>query len=54
MPDWRIRPGHDADGDGFIALIRSCWSLYPGVILDVDREAPELRALASLDAWRGG
>lgn len=54
MPDWRTRPGRDADGDGFIALIRTCWSRYPGVHLEVDREEPQLRALASYYAAAGG
>lgn len=49
-----IRPGRDADADGFIALVGACWSLYPGVILDVDGEVPELRALASHYAAAGG
>lgn len=49
-----IRPGHDSDADGFIALIATCWSQYPGVHLDVDGEEPELRALASYYAGQGG
>ena len=49
-----IRPGRDADADGFIALIGACWGEYPGVVLDVDGEVPELRALASYYAGKGG
>lgn len=49
-----IRPGRDADADGVIALVGACWSMYPGVILDVDGEVPELRALASYYAAAGG
>ncbi len=49
-----IRPGTDADADGFIALIGACWGEYPGVVLDVDGEVPELRALASYYASKGG
>jgi GNAT superfamily N-acetyltransferase len=49
-----IRPGCDADADGFIALIDACWSQYPGVLMDVDGEMPELRALASYYAGKGG
>ena len=49
-----IRPGRDADADGFIALIGACWSQYPGVLLDVDGEMPELRALASYYTGKGG
>ena len=54
MRDWNIRPGRDTDAAGFIALIGACWSLYPGCVLDVDREEPHLRALASYYADQGG
>ncbi len=43
-----------SDAPGFIALVDTCWSQYPGVILDVDLEVPELRALASYYAAAGG
>lgn len=49
-----IRPGRDTDGPSIIALIGACWSLYPGVRMDVDGEMPELRALASHYAAGGG
>ena len=49
-----IRAGRDADAAGFIALIGACWGEYPGVVLDVDAELPEIRALASHVAGRGG
>ena len=49
-----IRPGRDSDADGFIALISACWGEYPGIMLDVDGEMPELRALASYYAGKGG
>lgn len=52
QPD--IRPGADSDGPSLIALIERCWSDYPGVILHVDAEAPELRALASYYSRLGG
>jgi GNAT superfamily N-acetyltransferase len=49
-----LRPGRDEDADGFIALIAGCWAEYPGCIMDVDGENPELRALAShLAALKG-
>jgi GNAT superfamily N-acetyltransferase len=51
---WLIRPGHDADGPALIALIRSCWLLYPGIHMDVDREMPELHALATYYTGHGG
>ncbi|TCZ59761.1 GNAT family N-acetyltransferase [Roseicella aquatilis] len=49
-----IRPGRDGDAEDFVALIGACWSEYPGCILDVDGELPELRALASHTAGLGG
>ncbi len=49
-----IRAGRDADAPGFIALIEACWAEYPGCVLDIDREAPELRALATHYAGKGG
>lgn len=47
MPAVVVREGRDSDADGFIALIGACWAEYPGCVLDVDAEVPELRALAS-------
>jgi GNAT superfamily N-acetyltransferase len=49
-----LRPGRDADAEDFIRLIGDCWSEYPGCILDVDGELPELRALATYFAEAGG
>ncbi len=49
-----IRPGQDADADGIIRLIGDCWAEYPGCVLDVDGELPELRALASFFSAAGG
>lgn len=51
---WAIRSGRDADGPGIIALIRACWSAYPGVKMDVAREMPELHALHSHYTDKGG
>ena len=53
-PRFTIRPGRDSDADGYIALIDACWSQYPGIAMDVDREMPELHALASYYANKGG
>ena len=39
---------------GFIALIGACWGQYPGIVLDVDGEMPELRTLASYYASKRG
>ncbi|QYU65996.1 GNAT family N-acetyltransferase [Leptolyngbya sp. 15MV] len=49
-----IRPARDDDADGFIRLIGDCWAEYPGCVLDVDGEVPELRALATHFAQAGG
>jgi GNAT superfamily N-acetyltransferase len=49
-----IRPGRDSDADGFIALIDACWGEYPSIRIDIDAELPELRALASYYARKGG
>ncbi len=49
-----LRAGRDEDADGFIALIGACWAEYPGCVMDVDGEVPELRALASYYAQQGG
>ena len=50
----RIRPARDGDGDALIALIGGCWAEYPGVILDVDLEEPQLRAITTHFCDRGG
>lgn len=47
-----LRAGSDADD--YVALVGACWGEYPGVLLDVDGEVPELRALASHYAGKGG
>ncbi|WP_188577185.1 GNAT family N-acetyltransferase [Tistrella bauzanensis] len=49
-----IRPLIDADAPALIDLIDRCWQAYPGCILDVDGELPELRAYASHVTARGG
>lgn len=43
----RVRDARDDNGDGVIALIALCWSDYPGCVLDIEGEQPELRAIAS-------
>lgn len=53
-PDVLIRDARDADGEDLIALIEACWADYPGCVLDVDGELPELKAIASHHAARGG
>ncbi len=54
MSDWSLRQGRDADAEGFIALMDACWSEYPGCVLDVDGELPELRRLATYFRDAGG
>jgi GNAT superfamily N-acetyltransferase len=49
-----LRAGRDDDADGFIALVSACWRDYPGCVMDLDGEVPELRALASHFANQGG
>ena len=49
-----IRDARDADAEQLIELIGRCWSEYPGVVLDVDGEVPELRAIATAYARIGG
>lgn len=49
-----IRPGRDEDAEGFISLIGTAWSEFPGCVMDVDGEMPELRALASHFDKAGG
>ncbi len=53
-PDFTIRPGRDTDAAGFMAVIGACWSEYPGIVFDVDAELPELHALATYYAAKGG
>ncbi len=43
----RIREGTDADAAGVIRVIGDVFAEYPGCVLDVDREEPQLRAPAA-------
>jgi GNAT superfamily N-acetyltransferase len=49
-----IRPGRDSNADGFIAVVTACWGEHPSIKIDIDAELPELRALASHYAGKGG
>jgi putative acetyltransferase len=49
-----LRDATDDDADGLIALIGAVFDEYPGCILDVDGEMPELRRIASTFAEAGG
>jgi putative acetyltransferase len=42
-----VRPATDTDAAGVIDLIARVFAEYPGCVLDVDREEPELRTPAS-------
>lgn len=52
--DPTIRPATDADSDRLIALMEESWRAYPGCVMDVDGELPELRRPASHWLSRGG
>lgn len=49
-----IRAGRDEDGAALVALIGACWAEYPGCVMDVEGENPELLALASYFSQAGG
>jgi len=50
----RIRSARDDDSDGLIRLIEDCYAEYPGCVLDVEGEAPELMAPATWHTEAGG
>jgi putative acetyltransferase len=52
MVDLIIRSAHDRDSSGLIALIADVFAEYPGCLLDVDADMPELRSPAA--SVRGG
>jgi putative acetyltransferase len=49
-----LRPARDSDAEGLIALVGAVFAEYPGCVLDVDGELPELRRIASAFAELGG
>jgi putative acetyltransferase len=49
-----IRHARDTDATALIALIAAIYAEYPGCVLDVDGEEPELRAPASHARKLGG
>lgn len=51
---WSIRPARDTDAAGLIALIGAVFAEYPGCVLDVDGELPELHRIASYFHVHGG
>jgi predicted GNAT family N-acyltransferase len=48
-----LRPVTDDDANAIIELIGGVWAEYPGIILDVDKEEPWMRAPASYYAAGG-
>ena len=50
----RIRDAVDGDAAGLIELIGDCFAEYPGCVLDVDGEIPELRRISSAYREWGG
>jgi GNAT superfamily N-acetyltransferase len=54
-PTWpHVRLAVDADSPDVIGLIGSCWSEYPGCVMDVHGECPELLAPARAYRQAGG
>ncbi|GAC1412394.1 MAG: GNAT family N-acetyltransferase [Actinomycetota bacterium] len=49
-----IRDARDDDDWDLIGLIAGCWSEYPGCVLDVHGEVPELLGIASYGKRCGG
>lgn len=55
MPEpFSTRPALDTDCEGLVQLIASAYAEYPGCVLDVEREEPDLLAIASAYARYGG
>jgi putative acetyltransferase len=51
---FEIREGRDSDAWDLVGLVAGCWSEYPGCILDVHGEEPDLLAIASAYESKGG
>lgn len=49
-----VRDATDEDSWDLIGLIASCWSEYPGCVLDLDGEVPYYRTIATSFASWGG
>ncbi|HVZ34897.1 MAG TPA: GNAT family N-acetyltransferase [Polyangiaceae bacterium] len=52
--EFLVRDARDDDAAGLIELIGNAYAEYPGCVLDVDREEPDLRAIATSFARKGG
>jgi len=49
-----IRDARDGDADQLIRLMADVFAEYPGCVLDVDGEEPDLRAISTAYAGQGG
>jgi putative acetyltransferase len=52
--EFEIRDGRDDDAWDLVGLVAGCWSEYPGCVLDVHGEEPDLLAIASAYEAKGG
>ena len=52
--DFKIRDGRDEDAWDLVGLVAACWSEYPGCVLDVHGEEPDLLEIASAYRRKGG
>ncbi|MEA2645175.1 MAG: putative acetyltransferase [Chloroflexota bacterium] len=43
--DFEIREGRDGDAWDLVGLVAECWAEYPGCVMDVHGEVPELLAI---------
>jgi N-acetylglutamate synthase-like GNAT family acetyltransferase len=53
-PSFFIRDARDDDAAGLIALIGATFAEYPGCVLELDHEMPQLKAIATAFAELGG
>jgi putative acetyltransferase len=51
---FEIRDARDEDAWDLVGLVAGCWSEYPGCVLDVHGEEPELLSIATSYRARGG
>lgn len=49
-----IRPATEADSPTVTSIVRSCWTEYPGVVVDLDNELQELKTFATHYESLGG
>ncbi len=49
-----LRAARDADGPGVIAVVAAAYAEYPGCVLNVEAEVPELKAPAGAYARKSG